>query len=122
MSINIKRKGNYETFKTTKGHKILVLDDKDYYAWVDTAQGHILIQSDADHQREKILNQGDYVFAIPHDEPTMREDMGHLELKEAEKYHTYILPNGLPDRKDEQKKIVSTDEYISENKIDEWTR
>lgn len=120
MSIDVKRKGNYETFKTTEGHKILVLDRKDYYAWIDTAKGHLLVQSDGDHTKAKTLSEGEYVFVIPHNEPFMKDDIGHLELKEDGQFHTYILPRGLPDKNDEQKKLVYTKEYLSQNKVNEW--
>ncbi|OGH97575.1 MAG: hypothetical protein A2104_03090 [Candidatus Melainabacteria bacterium GWF2_32_7] len=117
MSINLKRKGNYEAFETTHHHKILVLDNSDYYAWIDTAQGHLLVKSDSDHKKEKTLNQGDYILITPHNEPDMKDAIDHLELKEDGKYHTYILPNGLPTNEDEQKKIVHTDEYLNQEKI-----
>lgn len=122
MSIDLKRKGNYESFETTHQHKILVLDNNDYYAWVDTSLGHLLVKSDPEHEKAKTLNQGEYILITPHDEPDMNDNIDHLELKENGKYHNYVLPNGLPTDEDKQKKIIPTDEYLSQDKIDKITR
>ena len=117
MSIDLKRKGNYEAFETTHQHKILVLDNSDYYAWIDTSLGHLLVKSDPEHQKAKTLNQGEYILITPQDEPDMKNNVDHLELRENGKYHTYILPNGLPTEEDKEKKIVYTDEYLSQEKV-----
>lgn len=121
MSVHTLKTGQYETFKTTRQHKILVLDGKDYYAWVDTTQGHLLVLSDAEHQRLETLGSGDYVIFRPQDEPNFRDNLDHLELREGDRYHTYILPNGLPTSDDTQKKLVETDETLSPEEISSLT-
>ena len=117
MTIELKRKGTYETFKTTKNHKILVLDNNDYYAWVSTSQGNLLVLTDSDHEKLESINNGDYVLLTPQNEPDWKDNVDHLEMKENGKYRTYMLPNGLPQGDDKQKKIIETEDYLSDEKI-----
>ncbi len=118
MSVDTKRKGQYELFETTQQHRILVLDGQDYYALVSTSQGQLLVLSDADHEKARMLHQGNYVLFTPHNEPNMRDDMDHLELQDGKsKYQTYILPHGLPTGRDKQKKIVETGDYMRAEQI-----
>jgi hypothetical protein len=51
----LRKEGEYELFETTKGHQILTLDQKEWYAVVETSQGHILVKSDADHEKDKTV-------------------------------------------------------------------
>lgn len=118
MGIEIERQGHYEIFKTTADHRILVLDRDDYFAWVETSQGQLLVKSDSDHRKDRTLDQGDYILFTPQDEPGLRDNMSHLELQEGQgRFHTYILPQGLPDSRDTRNKIIDTEEYLREDKI-----
>lgn len=118
MSINVKRKGQYELFETTKSHQILVLDGTDYYAFIEGEYGPIIVKSDSDHQKDNTISQGEYVLFIAKDDPNWRDNVEHLELQQGEDtYKTYILPNGFPTERNHQKKLVESDETVSGKKI-----
>ena len=116
MRGQLKKEGQYELFETTKGHEILVLNKKNYYALVKTKQGHLLVQSDDDHKKENKVDSGKFYLADFEDDPAFR-DQPHLFLKDGKKYREFILPNGLPTEKDYQKKLVKTDERLSPAKV-----
>lgn len=63
MHGKLKKEGAYELFRTTKGHQILTLDKKEWYAVMETGQGHILVKSDADDEKEKTVDQGQSYLA-----------------------------------------------------------
>lgn len=118
MSINIKRRGQYELFETTRNHQILVLDGNDYYAFVEGKFGPVIVKSDSDHQKDSTISQGDYVLFIAKDDPNWRDNVEHLELQQGEDaYKMFILPNGFPTEQDHQKKLVESDETVSGQKI-----
>lgn len=113
-----KKHGHYELFETTKGHQILSLDEKEWYALVEGQQGDIIVRSDADHQKSKILQQGEFYLVDFEDDPEFR-DVPHLFMEKGSQFTELILPNGLPTNSDHQKKLIRTDEKISKNKIRE---
>jgi hypothetical protein len=117
MSIEVNKKGQYETFETAHHHKILVLDNREYFAWIRTSQGELLVLSDQDHEREKTLHSGEYVAFTPHDEPEFNDEVEHLALGRGNKFEEFILPNGLPTESDKRKKIVTAEEHLAAEKI-----
>lgn len=121
MSIEVNKKGKYETFETTHHHKILVLDNREYYAWIRTSQGELLVLSDPDHEREKTLHSGEYAVFTPHDEPEFNDEVAHLALGVGNRFEEYVLPNGLPTEGDKQKKLVTTEEHLAAEKIRKLT-
>ena len=104
MHGKLKKEGDYELLQTTKGHQILTLDKKEWYAVVETSQGHLLVLSDADHEKQKTVDQGQYYLADFEDDPEFR-DMPHLFLKDTKtKYKEFVLPKGLPTESNDRKK------------------
>jgi hypothetical protein len=79
MPAKIQDQGQYELFETTQHHKILVLDQKKWFAAVKGQQGDILVQSDADHRKDHTIQQGKFYIAEFHDDPKFK-DMPHLFL------------------------------------------
>lgn len=73
MHGKLQKEGDYELFQTAKGHQILTLDQKEWYAVVETSQGHLLVLSDADHEKQKTVDQGQYYLANFEDDPEFRE-------------------------------------------------
>ncbi|WP_181885025.1 hypothetical protein [Pontibacter diazotrophicus] len=118
MHGKLKKEGEYELFKTTAGHQILSLDEKEWYAVVETSQGHILVKSDSDHEKEKTVDKGQYYLADFKDDPEFR-DMPHLFLKDTKTmYKEFVLPKGLPTNNDKRKKVIVTDDKVKADKVD----
>ncbi|PRY09968.1 Rho termination factor-like protein [Pontibacter ummariensis] len=117
MHGKLKKEGNYELFQTTKGHEILTLDQQDWYAVVETSQGHILVKSDADHKKDKTVDKGAYYLADFEDDPEFK-DMPHLFLKDGKKYKEFVIPQGMPTEGDTRKKVIMPDEEIKEGKVE----
>lgn len=118
MRGTVKKNGNYELFETTKGHQILTLDEKEWYALVEGQKGDIIVHSDSDHEKKKTLQKGEFYLADFKDDPEFR-DMPHLFMEKGNQFTELILPNGLPTKSDHQRKLVRTDEKIPKSKIRE---
>lgn len=119
MSVNIKKQGHYELFCTTEDHRILVLDDEQWFAWVEGDQGEILVRSDADHEKDHTLREGDYHLIDFEDDPKFK-DMPHLFLQDGDDIDEIMVPNGLPTDSDYQKKVVGTDDTLSRSKLESY--
>ena len=115
MEENLKKKGEYELFQTSRGHQVISLN-KDFYALVKGQKGDIIVKSDSDHDKEKTLSKGKFYFADFVDDPEF-QDSPHLFLEEGEQFKEMILPEGLPEEKDYQKKLVRSDRKISKEKV-----
>jgi hypothetical protein len=116
MKGKIKKEGKYELFETTKGHQILTLNKKEWYAIVKGKYGHILVKSDSDHEKKKTLQEGVYYLADFKDNPEFN-DTPHLFLKAGKQFREFILPNELPTSTDHQKKVIIIKDKVSERKI-----
>ena len=118
MRGKLKNEGEYELFKTTEGHQILNIKDKDFYALVEGQEGDIIVHSDSEHKKDKTISKGKYYFAEFEDDPEF-QDMPHLFLEDGKKYRELILPNGLPTKSDHQKKLVHTSKKLPASKVEE---
>jgi hypothetical protein len=116
MPVKVQAQGQYELFKTTHQHRILVLDRKQWFAWVQGRQGEILVHSDADHRQHQTLQKGQFYLVDFEDDPTYK-DIPHLFLQKEEHYEEVMLPNGLPTEKDHQKKVVKTDHRLPKDEL-----
>ena len=116
MPVNVQAQGRYELFETTKRHRILVLNADHWFAWVQGQQGDILVRSDADHQKDHTIQQGQFYLVDFEDDPTYK-DMPHLFLQKGDRYEEVMLPNGLPTAEDPQKKLVTTDHVLAEKQL-----
>lgn len=121
MRGKLEKEGKYELFKTTRGHDILSLDDKNYYALIGGDKGDLIIKSDSDHKKDKTEAKGKYYFADFDDDPEF-QDMEHLFLQDGEKFREMILPEGFPKGSDYQKKLVREDKKLSKNKVMEHVK
>lgn len=119
MPVDIQQRGQYELFETTKEHRILVLDDKQWYAAVEGQQGDILVQSDSDHKRRRTLQKGRFYIVDFNDDPKFK-DMHHLFLEKDGAYQEVMIPNGLPSGSDYQKKVVWTDNSIKHDELEAY--
>jgi hypothetical protein len=121
MSADVKHRGNYELFETTEHHRILMLDaqNKEWFAWVNGQQSPILVKSDSDHKKDHTISKGRFYLIDFKDDPDF-QDQPHLFLQQDGKYKEVILPNGLPTSSDDQKRLVDSDETISEDKLKKY--
>lgn len=117
MQGNLEKRGQYELFETTKGHQVLNLNDKEFYAVVEGQKGDVLVRSNSDHQKRKTVKKGNFYLADFDDDPEFN-DIPHLFLQENNsQYREWILPRGTPSDKDYQKKLVRTDNAVGKDKV-----
>jgi Protein of unknown function (DUF2795) len=120
-SVQVQEQGHYELFATTHQHRILVLNNKQWFAWVEGQQGEILIHSDADHQKDHMIQEGQFYLVDFEHDPTYK-DMPHLFLQKGDRFEEVMLPNGLPTQKDHQKKLVKTDNTLPKDQLAEYLK
>ena len=121
MRGKLKKEGKYELFKTTEGHDILNLENKEFYALVSGQKGDLIIHSDSDHKKQKSISKGKFFYADFNDDPEF-QDMDDIFLEDGSKYRELVLPEGLPTKSDHQKKLVRTKDKISEKKVKEHVK
>jgi Protein of unknown function (DUF2795) len=119
MPVKVQAQGHYELFETTKQHRILVLDHKHWFAWVQGQQGEILVRSDADHQKDHTIQKGQFYLVDFEQDPTYK-DMPHLFLQKGDRYEEMILPNGLPTEEDPQKKLIKTGHTLAKAELEDY--
>jgi hypothetical protein len=112
MAVYIQRKGKYELFETSSGNRILALGLNDWYAWVTGQQGEILVRSDADHDRARTVQAGEYYLVDFEDDPKF-SDVPHLFLQQNGAFREVIVPNGLPTDDETPKRVVGTSKSVS---------
>ena len=119
MSIKVEDKGHYELFETTNGNHILVLNGERWFAWVEGQQGEILVHTDSDHEKDHMIQEGQFYLADFEDDPKF-QDNPHLFLQKEDRFEEAILPNSLPTEQDKQKKIVATDETVAQDELTDY--
>jgi hypothetical protein len=116
MTAEVRKQGDYELFETARGHRVLALNGREWYAWITGQESPILVKSDSDHEKERTVATGRFYLIDVEDDPDFT-DMPHLFLEERGEYRELILPNGLPTEDDHQKRLVETDETVSPDRI-----
>lgn len=111
--IQLIKDGQYKLIETKGQTKILYLDEE-VYAWVNVDEiGEILVFSHNPHKTDNILALGSYRFYVVDNEPKLT-DLKHLELFVGRGvWQGYLLPTGLPNRKDTKKRIIPTAEVLT---------
>ncbi len=112
--IKIVAQGTYHLIET-KGHtKILTLDRKKTYAWVNAEDiGEILVTTHKSHEVDHLLSAGNYRIYDVKDEDNIA-DLLHLELFVGEGlWQGYVLPTGLPNDEKKRNRIIPTKELIT---------
>jgi len=112
--ISIVQRGEYRLMETKSQTKILILDEKNTFAWVNVgAIGEILVSTNKKHIADCILSQGNYRLYDVVDEPKFT-DLLHLELCVGKGvWQGYLLPTGFPTNEDKRNKIIPTKECIT---------
>jgi hypothetical protein len=121
MSVKVKDKGHYKLFETTHGHRILVLNNKRWFAWIEGQQGEILAHSDSDHQKDHTIQKGEFYLVDFENDPKYK-GMPHLFLQKEDHFEELVLPNGLPTEEDHQKKLVTTDETVPRDELTNYLK
>lgn len=119
MTATVQRHGRYTLFETPQQNRILVLGDDLWFAWVGGEQGEILVQSDADHERDRIVQDGDY-YLVDFEQDGSFTDVPHLFLEASSGFQEIILPNGLPTSDDTQKRVVTTAKTITRAELERY--
>lgn len=119
MAARVQNSGTYELIETVAGNRILGLNGEQWYAWVEGEEGEILVLSDDDHNRRRMIRQGNFFLVDFEGDPDYR-DLPHLFLGHLEEYEECVLPNGLPDERDAQKKIIATDNTVGKEKLERY--
>jgi hypothetical protein len=114
--IKLLQEGQYKLIETKGQTKILILDEKRTFAWVNAAEiGEILVTSHKSHVTDNILAIGRYRMYSVKNEPDLT-DLDHLELHVGGGiWQGYLLPTGLPNEKKKRNRIIPTDEVITKS-------
>lgn len=111
--IKLIKKGKYELLETPNDTKILILDSKVYNWPYVKGIGELLTLSDYKRNGEHVLATGIYNLYDIKDELKF-VDLQHLELSVGKgKWQGYLLLTGLPTSHHTRRKIVPTNEIIS---------
>lgn len=112
--IQLIQEGSYKLIETKHQTKILILDDKQTFAWVNAAEiSEILVTTHKIHQTDNILAMGKYRLYSVKDEQKLT-DLLHLELFVGEgNWQGYLLTTGLPTIRKTRKRIIPTNELIT---------
>lgn len=116
MTAIVQGQGRYTLFETPRKNRILVLGDNQWFAWVSGQQGEILVRSDADHERARTVQEGEFYLVNFEDDPDFT-DVPHLFLERDGTFQEVILPNGLPTDADPQKRVVGTETTVDALKL-----
>lgn len=117
MTATVRRRGRYTLFETPRQNRILVLGDDQWFAWVGGQQGDILVRSDAEHERDRTIQEGEYYLVDFAGDPSFT-DVPHLFLERNGAFQEVILPNGLPTEDDAQKRVVATEKTIDRAELE----
>lgn len=114
--IKVLRSGTYELLETKAQTKILILDTKKTFAWVNIRTiGEILVTSHKVHKTDTTLAVGTYRLYNVENEPKLSDQI-HLELALGQGlWQGYLLPTGLPTKTDKRNRIIPTHEVITKS-------
>lgn len=112
--ITLQREGVYRLIESKGQTKILILDGKETFAWVNAKDiGEILVSSHKTHKTDCILAVGHFRIYEVKDEPGLT-DLIHLELSVGlGVWQGYLLPTGLPHAEKKRNRIIPTPEIIT---------
>lgn len=112
--IKVIQEGTYQLIETKGQTKILTLEKKRVFAWVNAEDiGEILVTSHKRHKTDNILAIGRYRLYEVKDEPDLT-DLQHLEFYVGDKtWQGYLLTTGLPTDEKKRNRIIPTSEIIT---------
>lgn len=112
--IKILARGEYKLIETKVNTKVLILDGKETFAWINAEKiGEILVTSHKSHKEDNLLAVGKYRLYDVKDELKYIDEQ-HLELQVGCGYwQGYLLPTGLPSDKKKRNRVITTDELLT---------
>ena len=112
--IQVLARGEYKVIETKHNTKILILDNKETFAWITAVNiGEILVTSHKTHKKDNLLAVGNYRLYDVKDE-SKYTDQKHLELQVGHGYwQGYLLPHGLPTDEKRRNQIIPTTELLT---------
>lgn len=112
--IKVIHEGSYQLIETKRQTKILTLDKKKTFAWINALDiGEILVTSHKKHETDCILALGRYRLYEVKNEPDLT-DLQHLELYVGDNiWQGYLLTTGLPTDRKKSRRIIPTNEIIT---------
>lgn len=112
--IQILARGEYRLIETEHHTKVLILDEKNEYVWVNVENiGEILVITHKTYKKDALLSVGKYRLYDGEDEPEYI-DGKHLELQVGCGYwQGYLLPTGLPTEEKKRNRIIPTAELLT---------
>lgn len=117
MSEELKTEGKYELYRSIDGRKILNLDNEAYYELGEEKENGFMSYSEPDPAKDSSFSTGKYYFAGKDNESGSNGSF-KLFLEDGSEFRELQLPEGLPLKRDEpRKKLISTDNRISEDKV-----
>lgn len=105
MKEEANKEGRYELYETAEHRQVLRLDEKEWYVLEKDRKEDLIIRSDSNNEKKKTIQKGKYFLADFADEPEYN-DLPHLFMEKGSGYTELILPNGLPSRTDDKKRMV----------------
>jgi hypothetical protein len=116
MVIRLVNQGSYKLIGTWGGTKILILNDKDRFAWMHAGDkiGEILVSTRKKFADHYTLARGKFrIYEVRNRD---KQNTGtHLELYIGEgMWQGFLLPKGLPKGRDIRNKIIPTHQVITE--------
>lgn len=112
--IKIVKLGDYRMIETKRNTKLLILDEKKSYAWINVKDiGEILVSTQKHFKTDAVLASGKYrVYQVKNEEDFT--DLMHLELYVGNAFwQGYLLPTGFPTMKSTRHRIIPTSEIIT---------
>lgn len=112
--IKIVKLGDYRMIETKRNTKLLILDEKKSYAWINVKDiGEILVSTQKHFATDAVLASGKYrVYTVKNEEDFT--DLMHLELYVGNAFwQGYLLPTGFPTQRSKRHRIIPTSEIIT---------
>lgn len=112
--IRLLDQGDYHLIETKGNTKIVILDKKKTFAWVNAEDiGELLVTTHKSHKVDHILSVGKYRLYNVKGEKDLT-DLEHIELLVGDGlWQGYLLPTGLPNNIKTKNRIIPTKEIIT---------
>lgn len=111
--IRVVQRGEYALFETKAKNRIMLLDDTDTYLWINLGGIEELVYELSVLCIKQYIRVGKYRLYRVKNEKNL-SDKFHLELFSGlGNWQGYLLPDGLPTKPNQSKKIIFTAELIT---------
>jgi hypothetical protein len=119
MGLRIAESGRYALLQDAHGHRFLVLNDRRWFVWIEGQKSPLIVRTGPGHDKLRSMRRGRFYLVDFQGDPNFR-DLPHLFLQSGERYHEFLLPNGLPDEHDPQKRFVVTRKFVGKVELERY--